>query len=185
MAYRILFALVIFTQSLAAQTGDAYRIFDNSIRIDRSAHWNNWTYQNDLVAELNVSIAQTDILHTDSQGLRPRYFRRNINVAPSSTSFTYTDLVRASGELVTGGATAKSNDAVANNILDGNFSTYWEPDTPPTYAARRTTPGDFHIDGVPNWEIEVDLGRLVFADSLTIIFPAGQFGDDFLGEPVK
>ena len=185
MAYRILFALVIFTQSLAAQTGDAYRIFDNSIRIDRSAHWNNWTFQNDLVAELNVSIAQTDILHTDSQGLRPAYFRRNINVAPSSTSFTYTDLVRASGELVTGGATAKSNDAVANNILDGNFSTYWEPDTPPTYAARRTTPGDFHIDGVPNWEIEVDLGRLVFADSLTIIFPAGQFGDDFLGEPVK
>ena len=45
--------------------------------------------------------------------------------------------------------------------------------------------GDFHLDGLRNWEIEIDLGRLVFADSLTIIFPAGQFEDEFLGEPVK
>ena len=74
---------------------------------------------------------------------------------------------------------------MANNIIDGDLSTFWEPDTPVSYVGRLTRPGDFHIDGLRNWEIEIDLGRLVFADSLTIIFPAGQFEDEFHGEPVK
>ena len=43
----------------------------------------------------------------------------------------------------------------------------------------------FHIDGIRNWELEIDLGRLVFADSVTIVFPAGQFEDEYLGQPVK
>ncbi|MDE2737280.1 MAG: hypothetical protein OXI72_22985, partial [Gemmatimonadota bacterium] len=167
-----------------AQT-DAYRLFGNSIRVDRASHWENWIYQNDLVSQLNVSIGDADILQVEADGLRPVFFRRNINVAPTAVDFTYPDLVRAGGDLVSGGATAKSNDALANNIIDGDLSTFWEPDTPISFASRLTRPGDFHLDGLRNWEIEIDLGRLVFADSLTIIFPAGQFEDEFLGEPVK
>ena len=167
-----------------AQT-DAYRIFGSSIRVDRASHWENWIYQNDLVSQLNVSIGDADILQVEADGLRPTFFRRNINAAPTAVDFTYPDLVRAGGALVSGGATAKSNDALANNIIDGDLSTFWEPDTPVSYVGRLTRPGDFHIDGLRNWEIEIDLGRLVFADSLTIIFPAGQFEDEFLGEPVK
>ena len=167
-----------------AQT-DAYRLFGNSIRVDRASHWENWIYQNDLVSQLNVSIGDADILQVEADGLRPVFFRRNINVAPTAVDFTYPDLVRAGGDIVSGGATAKSNDVLANNIVDGDLSTFWEPNTPVSFANRVARPGDFHIDGLRNWEIEIDLGRLVFADSLTIIFPAGQFEDEFLGEPVK
>ena len=167
-----------------AQT-DAYRLFGNSIRVDRASHWENWIYQNDLVTNLNVPIRDADIFQVEADGLRPTFFRRNINAAPTAVDFTYPDLVRAGGNLVSGGATAKSNDALANNIIDGDLSTFWEPDTPVSYVGRLTRPGDFHLDGLHKWEIEIDLGRLVFADSLTIIFPAGQFEDEFLGEPVK
>ena len=180
----VLLAALSLPSFCVAQT-DAYRLFGNSIRVDRASHWENWIYQNDLVSQLNVSIGDADIFQVEADGLRPTFFRRNINAAPTAVDFTYPDLVRAGGNLVSGGATAKSNDALANNIIDGDLSTFWEPDTPVSYVGRLTRPGDFHIDGLRNWEIEIDLGRLVFADSLTIIFPAGQLEDEFLGEPVK
>ena len=179
-----LFAVLFLPSFCLAQT-NAYRLFGSSIRVDRASHWENWIYQNDLVSQLNVPIRDADIFRVDADGLRPTFFRRNINVAPTAVDFTYPDLVRANGDLVSGGATAKSNDALANNIIDGDLSTFWEPDTPADFGSRLTRPGDFHLDGLRDWEIEVDLGRLVFADSLTIIFPAGQFEDEFLGEPVK
>ena len=179
-----LFAALSLPSFCVAQT-DAYRLFGNSIRVDRASHWENWIYQNDLVSQLNVSIGNADIFQVEADGLRPVFFRRNINVAPTAVDFTYPDLVRAGGDIASGGATAKSNDVLANNIIDGDLSTFWEPDTPISFASRLTRPGDFYLDGLRNWEIEIDLGRLVFADSLTIIFPAGQFEDEFLGEPVK
>ena len=179
-----LFAVLFLPSFCLAQT-NAYRLFGSSIRVDRASHWENWIYQNDLVSQLNVPIRDADIFRVDADGLRPTFFRRNINVAPTAVDFTYPDLVRANGDLVSGGATAKSNDALANNIIDGDLSTFWEPDTPADFGSRLIRPGDFHLDGLRDWEIEVDLGRLVFADSLTIIFPAGQFEDEFLGEPVK
>jgi hypothetical protein len=46
-------------------------------------------------------------------------------------------------------------------------------------------PQDFSLDGLRDWEALIDLGRLVFVDSVTVVFPAGQFGDQFLGEPFK
>ena len=157
----------------------------SSIRVDRVSHWNNWIYQNDLVTNLNVPVSEAKILQVDRDGLRPVWFRRNINVAATARDFTYLDRVRAGGEPTAGSATAKSNDALANNVLDDDLSTFWEPDTPASFAGRLSNPGDFEIDGISLWELEVDLGRLVFADSLTIIFPAGQFEDQFLGQPVK
>ena len=168
-----------------AQSGDAYRLLGNSIRVDRTSHWENWVYQNDLVSGLNVPVSESDIFRVESDGLRPVFFRRNINVAPSANGFTYPDLVRKGGELTTGGANAKSNGALANNAIDGDLSTYWEPDTPTSFASRLADPGDFNLDGLSEWELEIDLARVVFADSLTFIFPSDQFEDEFLGQPIK
>ena len=169
----------------AAQSGDSYRIFGNSIRVDRTSHWLNWEYQNDLVSSLNVPISQADIFQVDSDGLRPIFYRRNINVAPTALNFTYKDLVRASGDLVNGGATSLTNGARANAAIDDNLETYWEPDAPVSYESRLQETHDFDIDNLRKWELEIDLGRLVYVDSITVIFPAGQIGDEFLGEPVK
>ena len=72
---------------------DAYRLDGKSIRVDRASLWTNWIYQNDLVSELSVSVSEVDILHVDADGLRPVFFRKNINVAPAAETFTYPDLV--------------------------------------------------------------------------------------------
>ena len=104
-------ALVSLPNFGLAQVGDAYRLQGNSIRVDRVSHWENWIYQNDLVTNLNVPVSEAGIFQLESDGLRPVFFRRIINVAPEANNFTYPDLVRAGGELTTGGATAKSNDA--------------------------------------------------------------------------
>ena len=168
-----------------AQNSDAYRLRGNAILVDRASLWGNWIYQNDLVTSLNVPVREADIFEVGADGMRPVFFRRNINVGPTAREFIYPDLVRATGELTTGGATAKSNDALADNVLDGDLSTFWEPDTPTSFERRLRDPGDFNLDGLSNWELEIDLGRLVFADSLTIIFPSEQFEAEFLGQPVK
>ena len=168
-----------------AQNSDAYRLRGNAILVDRASLWGNWIYQNELVTSLNVPVREADIFEVGADGMRPVFFRRNINVGPTAREFTYPDLVRATGELTTGGATAKSNDASANNVLDGDLSTFWEPDTPASFERRLRDPGDFNLDGLSNWELEIDLGRLVFADSLTIVFPSEQFEAEFLGQPVK
>ena len=178
-------ALVSLPDFCMAQGGDAYRLQGNSILVDRVSHWGNWIYQNELVSNLNVLVREADIFEAGTNGLRPVFFRRNINVAPTAGDFTYPDLVRAAGAPTIGGATAKSNDDLANNVIDGDLSTFWGPDTPVSFASRLSNPGDFNLDGLSKWELEIDLGRLVFADSLTIVFPAGQFEDGFLGQPVK
>jgi len=170
---------------VSAQSGDYYRLFGNSIRVDRASHWQNWIYQNDLVSSLNVPVSSADIFRVDSEGLRPVFFRRNINVAPNATNFTYKDLVRAGGALVDGGAGAQTNDQRANSAIDDNLETYWEPDSPSSYEGRLSESHDFDIDNLRKWELEIDLGQLTYVDSITVIFPAGQVGEEFLGEPVK
>jgi len=178
-------AVVSLPNFCLAQDTDAYRLDGKSIRVDRPSLWKNWIYQNDFVSELKVSVSEVDILHVDADGLRPVFFRKNINVALAAETFTYPDYVRAGGKLIPGGATAKSNDALARNVLDGDLTTFWEPETPPSFASRLTDPGDFNLAGLSEWEIELDMGRLVFADSLTLIFPSNQFEGEFLGQPVK
>jgi hypothetical protein len=170
---------------ISAQNGDSYRLFGNSIRVDRASHWQNWIYQNDLVGSLNVPVSSADIFRVDSEGLRPVFFRRNINVAPDATKFTYKDLVRAGGELVEGGADAQTNDLRANSAIDDDLETYWEPEAPSSYEGRLSESHDFDIDNLRKWELEIDLGQLTYVDSITVVFPAGQVGDEFLGEPVK
>jgi hypothetical protein len=171
--------------ALWAQSGDAYRVLGNSILVDRPAHWENWVYQNDLVSALSVPLRNADLFQIDSQGLRPVFFRRKINVAPNAGQFTYTDLVRAAGASTQGGAAAKSNPGLAGRLIDDDLSTYWEPSAPASYEGRLQEGGDFTVEGLRKWEVEIDLGRLVYADSITVVFPAGQFGEQFLGEPVK
>ena len=102
LMWGVALALLSLSSFCMAQAGDAYRLLGNSIRVDRSSHWDNWIYQNDLVTNLNVPVSEADIFEVETGGLRPVFFRRNINVAPAASDFTYPDLVRASGALTTG-----------------------------------------------------------------------------------
>lgn len=172
-------------ETAEAQTGDAYRLFANSLRVDRASHWQNWELQNDRVSALKVPIAESGMFEINTSGIKPVFFRRKINVATDAEDFTYLDLVRQAGAEVQGGAFALSNQEAASFLIDDDLSTYWEPDTPSSYTARLRDPGDFSLDNLRQWEVEVDLGRASWVDSVTVIFPAGQVGDEFLGDPVK
>ncbi len=185
LLWGVTLALVSMPDLCVAQTGNAYRVVGNSIRVTRASEWNSWIFQNDLVSSLNVPVSEVDVVRVETDGLRPVLFHREINVAPTSADFLYPDVVRSAGDPTFGGASVKSNTRRASNVIDDDLSTYWEPDTPTSFASRLGDPGDFHIDGIRNWELEIDLGRLVFADSVTIVFPAGQFEDEYLGQPVK
>ena len=185
----VLLALVAVARlhPVVAQSGDGYHLRANSIRIDRASDWRDWIYQNDMVSSLNVPITASRLFDIEDQGLKPVFFRRKINAAANAWEFSYPDDVRGGGAITTGGATALSNNRYASRVIDDDLSTYWEPDTPRSYEARLSDDRDFSIDGLRDWEILVDLGRLVYADSITVVMPSGQVGQDgeFIGDPVK
>lgn len=163
----------------------AYRILGNSIRVDRASLWQNWESQNDRVTSLYRPLAGVDVIRVSEEGVQPTFFRRKTNAALEADKFTYPDVVRAAGALVNGGAVGLSNTAEAHLVIDDDLSTYWEPAAPASYEARLRDPKDFSVDNLRNWELTVDLGRLVYADSITVIFPSGRNAEAFLGHPGK
>ena len=62
--------------------------------------------------------------------------------------------------MVSGGAKALSNDANALKAIDGDLSTYWEPETPV----------DFDVENLRKWELEIDLGRLYILIASQLFF---------------
>ena len=58
-----------------------------------------------------------------------------------------------------------SNPQLAENILDGDPTTFWEPDP---------------NDPIEQWWIEVDLGRAVPIERLKLKFVDEELGDPFL-----
>jgi hypothetical protein len=169
----------------AAAQNDSYRLFGGAIRIDRESHWRNWLLQNDMVSSLNVPAGLASIFKIDAAGVKPVFFRRGVNLAPEALTSFYRDVIRAGGDVVYGGVGAKSNQALANQIIDDDLSTYWEPATPASYQARLRDPGDFAIDNLRSWQLDLDLGAVSFVDSITVILPSGRGEGEFLGDPVK
>jgi hypothetical protein len=183
-----MFTGLLISAALAGAAGaqtDAYRLLNNSIRVDRASLWQNWEFQNDRVNGLKRPISAVDVMRVNEEGVQPVFFRRRINAALEAESFSYPDLVRANGTIVNGGGSALTNNTQARQVIDDDLSTYWEPAAPASYEARLRDARDFSVDNLRNWELVVDLGRLVYADSITVIFPAGRNSEAFLGNPAK
>ncbi|MCY3789460.1 MAG: hypothetical protein OXH63_11800 [Gemmatimonadetes bacterium] len=160
-----------------AVCGQGYRLTADAIRVDRNEHWREWIFQNDVVRTLNERADSTGLFLFSDDAVQPRLVATVANATLAAGQFSYVDAVRTNGETVQGGATARSNDRIASRLIDGDLDTFWEP------AA-----ADFSAAGLRNWELLVDLGRLAFADSITVSFPAGDAPKAFslfvsLGEP--
>ncbi len=169
----ILAVLILAT----AVCGQGYRLTADAIRVDRSEHWREWIFQNDVVRTLNERADSTGLFLLSDDGVQPRLVAQVANAALAAGQFSYLDAVRTDGKTVRGGATALSNDRIAARLIDGDLDTFWEP------AA-----ADFSAEGLRNWELLVDLGRLAFVDSITVSFPSGDAPKAFsllvsLGEP--
>ena len=92
------------------------------------------------------------------EGVRPHFVRRQINASLNAGTFSRED--------VTGGIRrVGTNLAGAAQIMDGLEETYWEPDL--------TVP-------LRDWWVEVDLGRVVWAEKVVVKFVAEGAGDPFL-----
>ena len=92
------------------------------------------------------------------EGVRPHFVRRQINAALNAGAFSRED--------VTGGIRrAGTNFDGAAQLMDGREETYWEPalDAP-----------------LRDWWVEVDLGRVVWAEKVVVKFVAEGVGDPFL-----
>ena len=168
-----------------AQSTDPYRVFGGAIRVDREAHWRNWVLQNDMVTSLNVRAGSARIFRISSEGVKPHFFRRTVNVAAEALSHSYADVVHGDGEVKSGGVLAQTNQPLANLVIDDDLSTYWEPATPADYRDRLRDEKDFSVAKLRNWQLDLDLGQVIVADSITVILPAGSGGDEFLGDPAK
>ena len=97
-------------------------------------------------------------LDFSAEGVRPHFVRRQINAALNAGAFSRED--------VTGGIRrAGTNFAGAAQLMDGLEETYWEPD----------------LDApLRDWWVEVDLGRVVWAEKVVVKFVTEGVGDPFL-----
>ena len=97
-------------------------------------------------------------LDFSAEGVRPHFVQRQINASLNAGAFSRED--------VTGGIRrAGTNFDGAAQLMDGREETYWEPalDAP-----------------LRDWWVEVDLGRVVWAEKMVVKFVAEGVGDPFL-----
>ena len=135
--------LLVF--SVGAQEG--YRLEANRVVVDED-NWQAWNFPAGTVK-------------FDDRGGRPQFANSEINAAFDAHTFFSAD------EEPGGVRKAGSNLRNAANIIDGNSSTYWEPD--PNVPLR-------------DWWVEIDLGRTVWARKIVVKFVDGVEvqGDPFL-----
>ncbi len=161
---RILFVLgigLIAATGLQAQA-TGYRLTSNQIVVDGSQHWRNWNFP---VGTLEID---------EAGAITPFFLRRNTNATEDIIDFlrmhppnkldkepediTLIDAIRAG-----------SNAPGVLNVLDGDMSTYWQPDPP-----------DSEVELGTQWWFTVDLGRLVIAKRIVLKFVEEDAGDPFL-----
>ena len=185
----LVFCLGLFAdgREALAQHGKGYRVTNSRIAVETAAHWRNWqlpVHAVDVLPEGGVqphySRQRYNILDDLETFTRPLTdFRRKkrehaiLNIDSTFTLDVKGNVItdRKDNPLYTyfarpGISRVGSNPQAAKNILDGDPSTYWEPD---------------RNDPLSDWWIEVDLGRVVAVDEILLHFVGEELGDPFLG----
>jgi hypothetical protein len=168
--------------------GDApYRLGADRLIIDTPTHWDSWRMPTHAVLVDAVGVTprrfrgRYNVLDDRGaftrklSGLKRRTNEHAIlNIDSVETRDIQGNLItqKVKGVVVpvytyrvrTGISRVGSNPSAAANILDGDPSTYWEPDP--------ASPLD-------DWWIEIDLGRVVTIDSLIVRFVDPTLGDAF------
>jgi hypothetical protein len=176
---------LLLSGSVDAQRRTGYSLTNNTIVVEDASHWERWSlplHAVDLDADGAVR----------PHSFRTRYnilddlgtFQRTLSEVKRSKSESAilnvdsTETLDVGGEIILdrkgiplytyllrpGISRVGSNPADASNILDGDPTTFWEPDP---------------NDPVENWWIELDLGRVVPVDELILHFVEEELGDPF------
>ncbi|MCK4590863.1 MAG: discoidin domain-containing protein [Candidatus Latescibacteria bacterium] len=110
--------------------------------IPRDVPWQEWKYPKGAVRVEDDTVTLVS-------------FSKDIDPIANAGDFEHKSKVPGRG-MIPGGIRVGSNSIDAGNIIDGNVDTYWKP---------RAT------DSLEDWWVQVDLGRVVLADKLTLTFP--------------
>ena len=180
--------LLVIGGGAFAQEGAGYRLSEDRLVVETAAHWRAWTLPTHAVEvgptgvvvphrfrsrynlledratfqralkDFKRGRTQTAILNLDSTVTLD--IRGNVLTQKKSGKNVpvYTYLMRM------GISRVGSNGADAAAILDGDPTTYWEPDA--------SVPLD-------DWWVEVDLGRVAVVDSVVLHFVEASLGDPF------
>ena len=139
----------------------AYERTADGIAVHGTPHWSNWIYQNDIVAQRAVSIDSSGLFSIDALGISPRFLAGKRNYTLDMDQFEYADVVRHGGALVRGKVTALANAHLADRLIDGDADSFWEPPA-----------ADLDRGDLSKWQINIDLGRSVWVDSIVVRTPA-------------
>ena len=163
ISFRTALLVLAAATGLTAQ-GRAYRIAGDELVVDRRSLWQNWSFPEETL-ELSPS-----------GEVRPLALRKDIAAVPEIVRFLRLhpppNLKHKEPEEITlaDAVQAGSNPRDAVNVLDGDPTTYWQPDLtdiPPVELGAR-------------WWLMVDLGRNVIAKRLVVRFAEEGLGDPFL-----
>ena len=110
--------------------------------IDSKAQWDTWTFPRDIV-----------IIDEDGS-IKPVEFDQPSNAALDAANFTHK--LRQGGEAQGGVWKIGSGQATADRVVDGDPTTYWQPDQ------------DAPLE---DWWLEINLGRVVPVSSVRLTFP--------------
>ncbi|NKB66520.1 MAG: hypothetical protein GKR89_05625 [Candidatus Latescibacteria bacterium] len=155
----ILLSLLLLPAAIEAQQQEGYRLLSNQILVEEAGHWGAWQ-------------APDGVRLIDEAGqVEPRFLRRTFNAARNAHQFEYVASINLGGasaqeDTLQGGIrTAGTNLETAPLILDGDMSTYWEPDPQAP---------------VDDWSLEIDLARTLVIDRVVVRFAEEGAGDPFL-----
>lgn len=122
---------------------DGAAVSADEFRFERKADWDTWTFPRSAVVQ-----------HDDGTiGLQR--VGKAINAVADAQQFRH--IVKSSKEPIPGGIRfAGSGAETAEHVIDGRTDTWWQPATD---------------DMVDDWWFGVDLGRMVYATKIRLIFP--------------
>ena len=148
--------LFSWSELSAQQSPDVsgYTVDENRIIVKGLDHWRFW--------ETPEGVGVID----EDGNAHPRFLRRDINAVANAVSFMNV----AGADTTTGGISSvgfghRSADKTLPFIIDGDMTTYWEPDIE---------------QSLENLWVEIDLGRAVIARRITVHFVDQNLGDPFL-----
>ena len=113
----------------------------DTYRVDSREQWESWTFP-PTTLDLN-----------EDGSITPAQFEPNVNASLDATEWTHS---KTGGDRDGGIRVVNSGQATALNLIDGDLSTYWQPDPDSDLA---------------DWELEIDLGRVIPATMIRLHFP--------------
>lgn len=176
------------SQPALAQRGLGYEIAQGRIAVEKPSHWKNWTIPSHAVEVTPAGRVVPHLFRSYYDLLDDReIFQRKLKTFKVGKdqhpilNIDSTETLDIRGNLITkkeggkevpvytyrvrlGVSRVGSNPEEAASILDGDPSTYWEPDP--------AAPLD-------DWWVEVDLGRVAVVDSVVVRFVGEELGDPF------